>query len=132
MMLNHLGQVIACDYLNQNKINGYLETMRRVYKEKRDFMIDCIEKYFPSQIEYTKPKGGFFVFIKLPQGISAQKLFEKTIQEKVAFVTGEPFIIDPTEGDSYVRLSFSNSTENQIKQGIQIIGKSIYELMTLG
>ena len=67
--------------------------------------------------------------IDLPDGISGEKLFNETIKDNVAFVTGEPFHIDPAEGDKHLRLSFSNSTEEQIVKGIGIIAEKIRKMM---
>lgn len=121
------GQVVAYDYLMLNLIDNYLLKMRKIYKEKKDFMIKMIQENIPHKVTYTNPDGGFFLYLYLPENISAEKIFKKTFEEKVAFVTGEAFHIDPVDGDKYIRLSFSNSTYEEIQKGIQVIGRVITE-----
>lgn len=123
------GQVTACDYLEQGLIDGYLEKMRKIYKEKKEFMIQNIKKFMPMQIKYTNPDGGFFLYLDLPDKLNAEQIFKKCIEQKVAFVTGEPFHINTEEGNKHIRLSFSNSSFDEIKKGIEVIGKVIKELI---
>ena len=123
------GQVIASDYLEQNVIDKYLSKMRVIYKEKKDSMLECIKKYFPPAIQYTNPKGGFFIYLTLPDSLSGDALFKKVIEQNVAFVTGEPFHIDKNEGDKHIRLSYSNSTPEQIEKGIKVIGQAMHDML---
>ena len=119
------GQVLAYDYLKMGAIDNYLSTMRKVYKEKKEYMSNAIKKHIPKEVKSTNPNGGFFIYLTLPDGMSGEKLFKKTIEQKIAFVTGEPFHIDPIEGDRRIRLSFSNSSKEEIERGIKIIGDEI-------
>jgi len=119
------GQVIAYDYLTTDAIDRYLMKMREVYKHKRDVMLAEIARFFPAGIKTTRPDGGFFVFVDLPNGMSGDKLFKIAIEEKVAFITGEPFFSDPIEGDKYLRLAYSNSSDEQISKGIELIGRAM-------
>ena len=118
------GQVLACDYLNSGVIDNYLTKMRGIYKEKKDFMVECIAKYMPT-CKATNPNGGFFLYVDLPNGISGDALFKKTIQKNVAFVTGEPFHVDPVEGDKHLRFSYSGSSLENIEKGIKVIGEAV-------
>lgn len=119
------GQVVSADYLTGGMIDDYLSKMRGIYKEKRDAMLTAIKKHFPSGIKTSNPKGGFFVYIDLPVGVSGDALFQEAIKQNVAFVTGEPFHIDGEEGDKHLRLSFSGLSIEQIEKGISIIGSVI-------
>lgn len=123
------GQVVAYDYLEQNLIDKYLENMRKIYKEKKEHMIKCIREYFPEGVKTTDPDGGFFIYIDLPEGVNADDVFKKAFEEKIAFVSGEPFHIDPFEGLKHIRLSYSNSGLEQINKGIEVIGRAIKQLM---
>lgn len=119
------GQVIAHDYLEKNIIDEYVEKMRGIYREKKEYMLSQLREHLPSSIKTTNPKGGFFIYLTLPENMSGQELFKKAIEKKVAFVTGEPFHTDPADGDKHIRLSFSNSSFDQIKEGIRILGEVI-------
>ena len=123
------GQVIAFDYLKASLIDDYLIKMRKIYKNKKDIMLKNIRKFLPKEVKATNPDGGFYIYLDLPDGISADKVFNKSFEQKIAFVTGEPFCIDPVEGNKHIRLSYSNSTEDEINKSIEVIGKAIKELM---
>jgi len=123
------GQVIANDYLDNNYIDDYLHKMRKVYKNKKEYMLNMIKKYMPEGVKSTNPDGGFFVYLELPQNVDADRVFEEAFKKKVFFVSGEPFHIDPIEGKKHIRLSYSNSTEEDIAKGIEVIGDSIKFVM---
>jgi len=99
--------------------------MREIYKKKKEKMVASINEFFPKEVLSTNPDGGFFIYVDLPKNMSADKIFKKTIEKNVAFVTGDPFHIDPIEGDKHMRISFSNSTEDEIYKGIKIIGDEL-------
>jgi len=123
------GQFVAYDYLASGAIDGYLSKMRSVYRTKKDFMIEAIRKYFPKEARYTEPNGGFFIYVDLPEGVSGEALFKKTMEKKIAFVTGEAFHIDPVEGDKHIRLSFSNSSKEEIEKGIAVIAEEMNNVL---
>lgn len=123
------GQVIAYDYLESNLIDNYLTKMRKVYREKKEFMLKNIVENIPKEVTSTNPEGGFFLYLNLPEGLSADAVFKKSFEEKVAFVTGEPFHVDSKEGDRHIRLSYSNPTNEEMSTGIRVIGKSIKNLL---
>ena len=122
------GQVVAYDYLESDLMKNYLKKMRKIYRDKKNYMAQKIKKYFPDQVKSTNPDGGFFIYLDLPNGIGGDEVFKKAFQEKVAFVTGEPFHIDPEEGNKHIRLSYSNSSEENIDKGIKVIGRAIESL----
>lgn len=123
------GQVIASDYLRLGKIDDYLHKMRGIYKSKKELMIKMLKETMPKGVSYTNPDGGFFIYLDLPEGVSGEKLFNETIKENIAFVTGEPFHTNAKEGDKHIRISFSNSSEEEITKGIKVIGEKITLLM---
>ena len=123
------GQLIAKEYLESNAIDGYLDTMRRIYKEKKELMANMIKEHFPDETGYTNPDGGFFIYINLPEGVSGEALFKRTIEKKVAFVTGDPFHTDPKEGNRHLRFAFSCVSSEQIEKGIKIIGEELKIMM---
>lgn len=123
------GQVVAHDYLGSNLIDNYLMRMRKIYKDKKNFMLKNIKENIPQKVKSTNPDGGFFLYLDLPEGLSADAVFKKSFEEKVAFVTGEPFHVDTAEGDKHIRLSYSNPTSEEMSIGIRVIGNSIKSLM---
>jgi len=119
---NSLCQRIVHKYLTDNDVNKHIETIINVYKKQKDAMITAIEKYFPSEVLFTRPEGGMFLWATLPEHLSALELFEKTVKENVVFVPGTPFYIDGG-GTNNMRLNFSNADENIIEEGIKRLGQ---------
>jgi 2-aminoadipate transaminase len=90
-------------------------------------MVSMIKKYFPSDVKYTKPEGGMFLWVTLPDGMSSMELFKVAVDENVAFVPGEAFYSDNPELNT-LRLNFSNYNEKKIEEGIKRLGSAIKSL----
>ena len=77
-------------------------------------------------IHWTKPEGGLFLWLTLPEGMNAEKLFEKAIEHKVAYVPGSAFYPDG-ENKRSMRLNFSFADEDQIVEGVKRLSSVIIE-----
>ena len=91
---NYFTQRVVYQYLIDNKIDKHIEKIKEMYRNQRNLMVSMIEKYFPENVEYTKPEGGMFLWVTLPEGLSSMDLFELAINENVAFVPGQAFYVD--------------------------------------
>jgi 2-aminoadipate transaminase len=79
-------------------------------------------EFFPDTVRWTKPEGGLFLWVVLPEGVNGKEIFFKAIEEKVAFVVGKPF--DPLGiMENTLRLNFSNATCETIREGIKRLGR---------
>ncbi len=87
-------------------------------------MLEALDKYFPAETTWTKPEGGFFVFVTLPEYIDVDEMFPEAIKEKVAYVSGSPFFANG-KGKSTMRLSFCYPSEEDIVEGIKRLGRVI-------
>ncbi|MGA7874181.1 MAG: PLP-dependent aminotransferase family protein, partial [Desulfoferrobacter sp.] len=125
---NHLAQRIIYQYLTDNNLDKHIENIVRVYDRQRHAMVRCIQEYLPAEVAHTNPEGGMFLWLMLPRGISSMQLFDLAIQEKVAFVPGNPFYVDGRETET-LRLNFSCMDEETIEQGIIRLGKSLKKLI---
>lgn len=125
---NYLSQRIVHQYLADYDIDEHIFKIREVYKDQRDLMISSIEKYFPEEVEFTRPEGGMFLWATLPESISALRLFDLAGGENVAFVPGSAFYVDEGGGNT-LRLNFSNADGNLIEEGIGRLAKVIKELL---
>jgi 2-aminoadipate transaminase len=110
-------QQVMARYLADNDITEHVQTICRRYGEQCTVMCDMLEAEMPKNLRYTRPDGGMFVWIELPEGYRAMELFDLAIAAKVAFVPGMPFYVDGT-GENTLRLNFSNSDPEQIRTGI--------------
>jgi 2-aminoadipate transaminase len=121
---NYLTQMIVHRYLTGYDVENHIQHIRNMYRRQRDCMVDMIKRYFPSDVKYTKPEGGMFLWVTLPDGMSSMELFEIAIKENVAFVPGEAFYSNNPETNT-LRLNFSNSNEKKIEEGIKRLGHAI-------
>ena len=93
-------------------------------------MLEALERHFPAQAEWTRPEGGLFVWATLPDYIDTTDLLAKALRENVAFVPGRAAYADGRGGHS-MRLNFSGSTEDEIREGIRRIGGVVAEQVEL-
>ncbi|WP_170575527.1 PLP-dependent aminotransferase family protein [Ruegeria atlantica] len=117
--------------INQMAINDvaracfdtHIPMLRRVYGARRDAMLDALVEHMPKGVEWTKPEGGMFVWVTLPKGIVGSDLLARALDTvKVAFVPGQAFFPDGS-GANTIRLSFSNSDEATIQEGVRRLGE---------
>lgn len=124
-----LTQVMTYEFLKRYSIDKNIEKMRALYKSKCQVMLDSIEEYFPSSVSHTVPKGGLFVWCDMGGEYDTMKVYNECIKEKVAFVPGAPFSVDPSIRSSAFRLNFSTMTNDNIKLGIKLLGNKLNEIM---
>ncbi|MBN2593051.1 MAG: PLP-dependent aminotransferase family protein [Sedimentisphaerales bacterium] len=125
---NYLSQRAVYQYLIDNNLDEHISSIRKVYKKQRDLMVSMIEKHFPQKIRCTKPEGGMFLWVTLPEKVSSLDLFKLATKENVAFVPGKAFYVDGG-GENTLRLNFSNSDEKKIEEGIKRLTKVIKRML---
>jgi 2-aminoadipate transaminase len=119
---NYFTQRVICQYLLDNDIDQHIQTIKAMYLAQREQMLVSIKKYFDPSITYTEPEGGMFLWVTLPVGISAMKLFENAVVEKIVYVPGDPFYANE-DNINTLRLNYTNSTPQEIEEGIQRLAK---------
>lgn len=120
---NILSQMIASYYLDHYDIDAQIEKSCLLYKHRCEWMLACMDKYFPKNVTWTHPDGGIFIWVTLPEGIDTQKLFQEAVEKKVAFVPGAAFMTDADKVTSSLRLNYSTMPDEKIERGIQILGE---------
>ncbi|GAA5334285.1 2-aminoadipate transaminase [Thermus hydrothermalis] len=107
-----------------------LALIRRTYREKAEAMLAALDREMPEGVRYTRPKGGMFVWMTLPQGLSAERLFQRAIEESVAFVPGGPFFANGG-GENTLRLSYATMDRARIEEGVRRLGRALKGLLAL-
>ena len=121
---NTFAQYIARDYITGGYLQRHLPEIRVMYKRHRDLMLNAMEDYFPPGVKWTKPDGGMFLWVTLPDRVDARKMFKRAIENKVAYVVGSAFY-SQRDHKNTMRLNFTYSSEEQIEDGIKRLGKVI-------
>jgi len=125
-----LTQYFVREYFGEGRWREYIDDLIEIYRDRRDAMLDALERHFPEQAEWTRPEGGLFVWATLPDYIDTTDLLAKALRENVAFVPGRAAYVDGRGGSS-MRLNFSASPEEELREGIRRIGQVVSEQVEL-
>ncbi|WP_277592571.1 PLP-dependent aminotransferase family protein [Brucella melitensis] len=116
---------IAIQHVAVHGFDAQVAKLHGVYKHRRDRMLEALAKYMPEGVHWTKPEGGMFVWVTLPEGMDGASLLAASIDsEKVAFVPGKAFFADGA-GANTLRLSYSCANDEMIDEGIKRLGRLI-------
>jgi 2-aminoadipate transaminase len=126
-----LTQYFALEYFAEGRWREYVDSLCEIYRSRRDTMLEALERHFPPQATWTKPGGGLFVWATLPDYIDTSDLLAKALRENVAFVPGAAAYVDGLQGSNSMRLNFSGSDEDEIREGIRRIGAVVAEQVEL-
>ena len=121
---NTLGQHIASEYVTRGYLDEHVEKIKALYIGKRDKMLVAMDKYFPPEAKWTKPDGGMFIWVTLPEYIDTKEMFPRAIENNVAYVNGAAFFADHS-GKNTMRLNFTYATDEQIDIGIKRLADTI-------
>lgn len=122
-------QMLAYDICSRSLIRSHVLEIRKVYQERRDVMLAALERCAPPGVTWTRPQGGLFLWVRMPEGVSCKDLMEEALKQKVAFVPGTAFYADGS-GDNTMRLNFSNAKPEMIEEGIKRLCTAMRQFMT--
>jgi 2-aminoadipate transaminase len=116
-------QMLVSEYLSIADWKGQINTYRKLYQEKRDAALEALEQYLP-RLKTTKPNGGFFLWLTLPEGLNSKEMLPLAVNELVAYTPGTAFYGDG-RGANNIRVCFSHPTAANVKVGIQRLAKVV-------
>jgi 2-aminoadipate transaminase len=125
-----LTQYFVREYFAEGRWREYIDDLCGIYRARRDAMLEALERHFPPQAEWSHPEGGLFLWATLPDYIDTTDLLAKALRENVAFVPGRAAYVDG-RGASAMRLNFSSSGEDELREGIRRIGQVVAEQVEL-
>ncbi|UCH57404.1 MAG: PLP-dependent aminotransferase family protein [Candidatus Bathyarchaeota archaeon] len=118
-------QYIAAELFRRGDVEKQIPMITRVYRRKRDLMLEAMETSFPEEAEWKEPKGGLFLWVSLPERVDATEMLTESLNRGVAYVPGSNFFAEPVH--NYIRLNYSFPSEPDIVEGIQILGGLLKE-----
>ncbi|MDQ7097047.1 PLP-dependent aminotransferase family protein [Desulfosporosinus sp. PR] len=121
---NNLTQRAVVEFLQEGLLPGHIETLRKVYKERRQAMVEAIERYLGDEVEMIVPAGGLFLWARFKNIANSFDYVEETIRQNVLYVPGSFFYTDQRI-TSEVRLNYSCSTPEVIDEGIRRLARAI-------
>lgn len=114
---SHASQLAIASYLDHHDWQGQIKKFREQYRERRDAMVSALDEMMPSA-SWNVPDGGFYVWVKLPEGLDAKQMLPRAVTARVAYVPGTAFFYDGTGAD-HMRLSFCYPTPERIREGVR-------------
>jgi DNA-binding transcriptional MocR family regulator len=117
---SNFAQLAISGYLADQPWREQIAEFCKLYKARRDAMLESLEKYFPEGVTWTHPEGGFYFWLTLPEGIDTKAMMPKAIAAKVAYVPGTAFYADGF-GSRSMRLSYCYPTPERIRDGVKAL-----------
>jgi len=119
-----LDQTVVYEVVRDGFLEEHVKEIREMYRQRRDAMLAAMDQHFPEGTSWTRPQGGLFLWVKLPEGVDCLELIEAAVEQKVAFVPGTAFYADGRGRDA-LRLTFATCPTEMIDEGIKRLGKAI-------
>lgn len=119
-------QEIVLAYCRDGHLARHVPTIRAFYYERRNVMLDALRSHMPAGVTWTEPSGGFFVWMRLPEGADSEALLPASVERGVAYVVGGPFHVDG-HGQNTMRLAYSKEPPENIRKGVGILGALMVE-----
>ncbi|MCC7163735.1 MAG: PLP-dependent aminotransferase family protein [Anaerolineae bacterium] len=124
LQTSSLTQMLVYQVARKGFLDRHIQSLRVMYRERRNVMLDALERYFPPDVHWTHPQGGLFLWVTLPEEIDSAELLKDALEHNVAFVPGASFYANGG-GANTMRLNFSNTNPEKIEQGIRRLGEVI-------
>jgi 2-aminoadipate transaminase len=119
-------QHVAYEVVRDGFLDEHVKFIRKLYRERRDVMLQALTKFFPPEVRWTRPQGGLFLWVTLPQTLDSHKILETAVTQRVAFVPGNSFYANPVGPvDHHMRLNFSNATPEQVQEGVRRLALAV-------
>jgi len=115
-------QHVTNDICQRGFLKPHVQRLRRVYKERRDTMLEALAEFWPEGCSWTQPQGGLFLWARVPESINTTDFLQQALEEKVAYVPGVSFYPNEDGGFDAMRLNFSYCAPDEIVEGIRRLG----------
>jgi 2-aminoadipate transaminase len=129
---NPFAAQIVAEYCRSGHWETHILRLRSLYKMRRDRALSALGRYMPSDVGWTHPAGGFFIWLSLPKNVFAQHVKRQALQKGVSLVAGEGFFVNPSDGQHNLRLAYSYTAPDEIDTGIRILAQVIHETRMVG
>ena len=119
-----MDQYLAAEFMGSGELDKNLAHTIELYRGKRDYMLELLEKYMPEGVSWTHPEGGLFLFVTLPEGYDTVALYDRALSAGVAYVAGSFFYVDGSHKNT-MRLNFSFLDTERMEPGIKLLASLI-------
>jgi 2-aminoadipate transaminase len=116
---------VTAEYCRQGCWEAHIQHLRNLYKMRRDRMLSALDHYMPDGVTWTKPSGGYFIWLTLPENIGAREVKQRALERGVLVASGENYFISSTNGANNLRLTYSFAPPDDIETAIRILAELI-------
>jgi 2-aminoadipate transaminase len=120
-----LSTYVAARLFKRGAVKAQIPRVTEVYRRKRDLMLEAMDVSFPEEAEWNDPKGGLFLWAKMPGHVNTTEMLMEAVNNGVAYIPGSNFFTEPVH--NYIRLNYSFPSDDEIVEGIQILGGMLKE-----
>jgi len=130
LMASPLTQAMAAEFSLRGYLTKHVELSKRLYKSRKDAMLAALDKYMPEGVIWTKPKGGYFLWVTAPEDrIDGLEMLKGAVEAGVSYRPGPSFYVDESKGLTQARLCFSMVNEEKVTEGVRRFAEVIKKLM---
>lgn len=122
-------QMLAYKYMTEYDMDAHIKKINDIYRRKCNLMLDALDKYMPSEVAFTRPEGGLFIWCTLPSHVDAPSFISRAVERKVAVVPGVAFNCDTSAPSQSFRINYSMPSDEQIVEGVKILGELAREMI---
>lgn len=123
-------QVTAETYFSGTRWRRVLQDLTRTYAERRDAMLEALEEHLPPEVRFTRPEGGFFVWVELPAFLDVKSLLAEAVERGVTYVPGDAFYPDG-RGRNCMRLAFCFAEPDDLREGVRRLAEVLEDRLEL-
>jgi len=116
-------QRVTARFIEKGFMRKHIRKIIDLYRPRRDAMLDALKNHMPDSVRWTVPEGGMFIWVRFDDGVDTDALFQRAIEQKVAFIPGSKFYPEGTQKTNEMRLNFSYSSVDQIHEGIKRLAR---------
>ncbi|MBR6675843.1 MAG: PLP-dependent aminotransferase family protein [Clostridia bacterium] len=122
-------QMLTYRFITECDLDAHIAGIRKLYRDKCSLMLETLDRCMPEGVKYTRPEGGLFLWLTLPDTIDMPALVKKALEYKVAVVPGTAFLCDTEGMINAVRLNYSTPSDEDIVKGCELLAKAIREML---
>lgn len=127
---NCISQLIVERFMESGQMEAHIALIQKEYKNRRDKMTEALRRYAPPGLTWNNPEGGYYLWCRLPEGVSAERLVPEAARNGVAVLPGMPSFLVKAKGENYIRLNYTFPPEDRITEGVRILCQVIKKLIS--
>ncbi|MBQ2729986.1 MAG: PLP-dependent aminotransferase family protein [Clostridia bacterium] len=122
-------QMLTYRFMTECDLDAHIAGIRKLYRDKCNLMLSTLDSVMPDCVKYTRPEGGLFLWLTLPEKINMPEFVKKALEYKVAVVPGNTFLCDTNGSINAVRLNYSTPSDEDIVKGCKLLGDAVREML---